>query len=161
MLGQRVITPYPIAHLEEPEAHLHKTLMERLARVLRESVLGDGGTPDVDQLWMATHHHYFAIADEFFDVSIDDQGATRVARRKRDEAVKHFYEPSPYWDTLRGLVQSGMSADTVVSLDAQGQPIRAKDVLASIEGDRRIANEFVEAATKAFVLSLTKDEPEK
>jgi ABC-type transport system involved in cytochrome c biogenesis ATPase subunit len=159
MLGQRVITPYPIAHVEEPEAHLHKTLMEPLARVLRDSVSGNGGVPDVDQLWMATHHHYFAIAPEFFDVSIDERGATQIARRKRDEAVKHFYEPSPYWDTLRGLVESGMSPDTVVSLDEEGQPIRAKDVLASIDGDRRVANAFVESATRAFVLSLTKDEP--
>jgi ABC-type transport system involved in cytochrome c biogenesis ATPase subunit len=160
MLGQRVITPYPIAQFEEPEAHLYKTLMEPLARVLRESVLGDGGTPDVDQLWMATHHHYFAISGEFFDVSLDDRGATRVARRKRDEAAEHFYEPSPYWDTLRGLLESGMSADTILSLDTEGQPIRAKDVLASIEGDRHVANEFVDAATRAFVLTLTKGEPE-
>src|SRR5262249_11783613 len=116
MLGQRVITPYPISMLEEPEAHLHKTLMEPLARVLRESVRGDGGTPDVDQLWMATHHPLFAIADEFYDVRLDHRGATRVERRKRDEAVKHFYEPSPYWETLRGLVTSGMSPDTVISL---------------------------------------------
>src|SRR5262249_14768671 len=50
MLGQRVITPYPIAHVEEPEAHLYKDLMDPLARVLRESVLGNGGPPDVDQL---------------------------------------------------------------------------------------------------------------
>jgi ABC-type transport system involved in cytochrome c biogenesis ATPase subunit len=159
MLGQQVITPSPIAQLEEPEAHLHKTLMEPLARILRESALGDGGTPDVDQLWMATHHHLFAIADEFFDVALDERGSTQVVRRKRDEAVKHFYEPSPYWDTLRGLVASGMSPDTVVSIDAAGQPVRARDVLASIDGDRRIANEFVEAATQAFVLSLAKDEP--
>ncbi len=159
MLGQRVITPYPIAHLEEPEAHLHKTLMEPFARVLRDSVLGDGGTPDVDQLWMATHHHLFAIADEFFDVSLDDKGATQVVRRKRDEAAKHFYEPSPYWDTLRGLVASGMSPDTVVSVTAEGQPIRAKEVLESIKGDRRLANAFVESATRAFVLSLAEEEP--
>jgi hypothetical protein len=159
MLGRQVITPFPIAQIEEPEAHLHKTLMEPLARILRESVLGDGGTPDVDQLWMATHHHLFAIADEFFDVALDERGSTQVVRRKRDEAVKHFYEPSPYWDTLRGLVASGMSPDTVVSIDAAGQPVRARDVLASIDGDRRIANEFVEAATQAFVLSLAKDEP--
>ena len=161
MLGQRVITPFPIAHVEEPEAHLHKALMEPLARVLRESVLGDGETPDVDQLWMATHHHYFAIANEFFDVSLDEQGATHVARRPRDEAAVHFYEPSPYWDTLRGLVESGMSSDTILSLDAQGQPITARAVLDSIKGDRRLANEFVGAATRAFVLSLAKDEPEK
>lgn len=161
MLGQRVITPFPIAHIEEPEAHLHRSLMEPLARILRESVMGDGAPPDVDQLWMATHHHHFAISDEFFDVSLDAQGSTRISRKKRDEAAVHFYEPSPYWDTLRGLVESGMSPDTVVSLDTEGRPVRAGDVLDSIQGDRRIANEFVEAATRAFVLSLAKNDEEK
>ncbi len=160
LLAQRVITPYPIAHVEEPEAHLHATFMEPLAKILRDSVLGDDGPPDVDQLWIATHHHAFAIAEEFFDVSLDDAGATRVERKKRDEAVKHFYEPSPYWDTLRDLVASGMSPETVVSIDDDGSPIRAGDVLASIRGDRRLANAFVKAATKAFVLSLAKDEKE-
>lgn len=157
MLAQRVITPFPITHLEEPEAHLHVTLMEKLAPILLESVLGDGSTPDVDQLWMATHHHMFAIAEEFFDVSLDDQGATNIVRRKRDEAVRHFYEPSPYWDTLRGLVESGLSAETVVSLDDQGNPVTARQVLDSIHGDRKLANQFVKAATEAFVLSLAKD----
>lgn len=161
MLAQRVITPHPVAHLEEPEAHLHKTLMEPLAALLRESVLGDGGPPDVDQLWMATHHHYFAIAQEFFDVSIGDEGQTLVERRKRDEAAVHFYEPSPYWDTLRGLVESGMSPDQVVSIDAQGAPVRAKDILASIQGDRHLADDFVRAATKAFVLTLVEDGSQK
>lgn len=161
MLAQRVITPFPIAQLEEPEAHLHKTLMEPLATLLLESVLGNDGAPDVDQLWMATHHHYFAIAEEYFDVSLDTVGQTMVRRRPRDEAAEHFYEPSPYWDTLRGLVKSGMSPDTTVSIDAHGQPIRAKDVIESLEGDQRLAREFVEAATKAFVLSLTEDGSEK
>lgn len=88
MLGQRVITPYPIAHVEEPEAHLHKNLMEPLARVLRDSVLGNGGAPDVDQLWMATHHDDFAIAPELFDVALDAKGATQIKRRKRDEVAE-------------------------------------------------------------------------
>jgi hypothetical protein len=90
MLAQRVITPYPIAHLEEPEAHLHKGLMEPLARVLRDSVLGNGESPNVDQLWLATHHPLFALADSFEDVSLDETGATRVIRRHRNEADVHF-----------------------------------------------------------------------
>jgi energy-coupling factor transporter ATP-binding protein EcfA2 len=161
LLGNRVITPYPIAHIEEPEAHLHTQLMGPFARGLRDSVLADGGPPDVDQLWMATHHHLFAIHEEYLDVSLDDRGATRVERRKREAAARHFYEPGPYWDTLRALVQCGMSADTVVSRNAEGQPIRARDVLASIEGDRRLADEFVRAATKAFTLSLVEEGPDK
>jgi energy-coupling factor transporter ATP-binding protein EcfA2 len=157
LLAQQVITPFPITQIEEPEAHLHLKLMEKLAPILRESVLGDGGTPDVDQLWMATHHHLFAISDEFFDVSLDQRGSTSVIRRKRDEVAKHFYEPSPYWDTLRTLVESGLNPESIVSLDDQGKPITAKQVLESIRGDRVLANQFVKAATEAFVLSLAKD----
>lgn len=157
LLAQRVITPFPITHIEEPEAHLHVTLMEKLAPILRESVLGNDGPPDVDQLWMATHHHKFALVDEFFDVSLDERGSTSIVRRKRDEAIKHFYEPSPYWDTLRGLVESGLNAETVVSVDDQGNPVTAQQILDSIHGDRRLADQFVKAATDAFVLSLAKD----
>jgi hypothetical protein len=157
LLGQRVITPFPIAHLEEPEAHLHKTLMEPLARVLHETVLGDGGTPDVDQLWMATHHHYFAIADEFFDVSLDAEGSTQVERRPREEAIKHFYEPHPYWETLRTLLEDKRLDEETILVEDESGPIRAKDVLSSMHGDRRVANRYVAAATKALVLSLARE----
>ena len=109
MLGQRVIAPSPIAHVEEPEAHLHKTLMDPLARVLCEAVLGDGGTPDVDQLWVATHHHLFAISEEFFDVSLDGAGSTQVEKRPREEAILHFYEPHPYWETSARSSRTGGS----------------------------------------------------
>jgi hypothetical protein len=39
---------------EEPEAHLHTSLMEPFAEVLLDSNAGKGGPPDVDQLWIAT-----------------------------------------------------------------------------------------------------------
>ncbi len=160
MLGQGVITPCPIAHLEEPEAHLHKTLMESFATVLRESAAGNGDAPDVDQLWIATHHRYFALSDEFFDVAIDERGGTNVARRKRDEVAKHFYEPSPYRDTLRLLLESGMAPETIVFVDEAGTQHRAIEVLESLEADGALARKFVDSATKAFVLSLIPDERE-
>jgi hypothetical protein len=155
IVAQAMLSGAAMVAVEEPEAHLHAPtsglyLRELLKRLVNEK--------HIDQLFIATHHHEFALADEFFDVSLDASGSTQVARRPRDEAVKHFYEPSPYWDTLRRLVGEGMSPDTVLLLDAEDQPIRARDVLASIEGDRRIADQFVQAATEAFVLSLGKDE---
>jgi ABC-type transport system involved in cytochrome c biogenesis ATPase subunit len=160
MLGQRVITPSPIAHLEEPEAHLHKKLMEPFARLLQESVSSGAENPDVDQIWIATHHRYFGIGDRFLDVSLDSNGATQVAWKKRDEVAEHLYEPSPYLATLRTLAESGLSPDTVVHRDEDGGPILLRDVLASIDGDGELARKFVEAATKAFVLSITEPEPE-
>jgi hypothetical protein len=158
ILAQAMLSGARTVGIEEPEAHLHAptsgvALHELLKRLVDEKY--------VDQLFIATHHHQFALAEEYLEVSLDAEGSTQVKPRPRDEAVKHFYEPSPYWDTLRKLVGEGMSPDTILLLDREGQPIRAKEVLASIEGDRRIADQFVEAATKAFVLSLAKDEPEK
>jgi hypothetical protein len=154
MLGQRVITPYPIAHVEEPEAHLHKSLMEPLARVLRESVLGDGGTPDVDQLWMATHHHLFAIADEFFDVWLDERGATRVEKKPRPKAAGHFYEPGPLWDALRSLLAAGLDPKTVIFRRRDGSPATAGQIEASEAGDRVIFNEWASFASEQVVLSM-------
>ena len=161
MLAQRIITPFPIAHVEEPEAHLHRAMMEPFAKLLRDTVLGNGAAPDVDQLWIATHHRYFSLTNEFFDVSLDEEGLTRVVRRPRDEAAVHFYEPSPYLDTLRQLVESGMNAGDIVYRDEDLGPVSAGDVLASIEGDQELALRFVESATRAFVLSLRQEDPEK
>jgi hypothetical protein len=157
MLGQQVITPYPIAQIEEPEAHLHTSLMEPLAKILHESVAGDGGRPDVDQLWIATHHHHFALAETYFDVSLDAQGATRVEKQPRDEAFKHFYEPHPYWETLRTLVEDERLDEETILVEDDAGPIRARDVLASIHGDRVVANRYVAAASRSLVLSLAEE----
>jgi ABC-type transport system involved in cytochrome c biogenesis ATPase subunit len=157
MLAQRVVTPYPIAQIEEPEAHLHASLMEPFARILHESVSRDSGTPDVDQLWIATHHHHFAIAEHFYDVSLDPKEGTKVEKRPREEAIKHFYEPHPYWETLRTLIEDKMlDPDTILVEDDSGA-IRARDVLSSMHGDRVIANRYVAASTKALVLSLAQE----
>jgi hypothetical protein len=154
MLAQRVITPYPIAQIEEPEAHLHTKLMEPFARVLRESVEGD--TPDVDQLWIATHHHHFALAPEYFDVRLVD-GATQVEKRPREEAMEHFYEPHPYWETLRTLLEDKLLDEETILFEDESGPLRAKDVLSSMRGDRRVANHYVAVATQALVLSLAQE----
>jgi hypothetical protein len=157
IIAQAVLSGARAVGIEEPEAHLHAPTSGRDLSLLLQRLVQE---KYIDQLFIATHHHQFAVAETFFDVSLDATGSTHVVPRPRDEAVKHFYEPSPYWDTLRGLVGAGMSPDAILLLDADGHPIRAKDVLASIEGDRRIADQFVEAATRAFVLSLAKDDQE-
>jgi AAA domain, putative AbiEii toxin, Type IV TA system len=155
MLGQRVITPYPIALLEEPEAHLHWTLMEPFARVLRESVLGDGGTPDVDQLWMATHHHLFAISEVFYDVRLDENGVTQVEQKKpRAKAGEHFYEPGPLWGALQSLLAAGLDRKTILFRRSDGSPATAGDIEASEAGDRALFNEWAAFASRQVVLSM-------
>jgi hypothetical protein len=155
MLAQRVITPFPIAQLEEPEAHLHTSLMEPFARVLAESVAGDGGTPDVDQLWIATHHHHFALALDYFDVQLVD-GATTVTRTPRAKSAVHFYEPGAIWEALRQLATSAKSRSAVVFRDAEGAPVTAAEILDSIDQDpeQRVAKEYARTMTEAMVLAM-------
>jgi hypothetical protein len=155
MLAQRVITPFPISHIEEPEAHLHTSLMEPFARALLESVAGEGGTPDVDQLWIATHHHHFALAREYFDVEMVD-GATKVTRKPRAKAAIHFYEPGPIWEALRQLATSAKERDAVVFRGVDGSPVTAEQILDSIDDDpeQRVAMEYARSMTQAMVLAM-------
>jgi ABC-type transport system involved in cytochrome c biogenesis ATPase subunit len=155
MLAQRVITPHPIAFLEEPEAHLHPTLMDPLAKVLVDSLAGQSGVPDVDQLWIATHHHFFALALEYFDVKLTD-GATEVVRLPRAKAAPHFYEPGPIWEALRQLAHSAAQRDAVVFRAKDGRPVTAGEVLDSIEKDpkQEVAMEYARAMTYAMVQAM-------
>jgi hypothetical protein len=158
MLAQRVITPSPIAHVEEPEAHLHTTLMEPFARILYESVTGvtgDGGPPDVDQLWIATHHHHFALALEYFDVQLAG-GETTVTMKPRAKAATNFYEPGPIWEALRQLATSAKTRSAVVFRGADGAPVTAAQILDSIDNDpeQRLAKEYAREMTEAMVLAM-------
>jgi hypothetical protein len=155
LLGQRVITPFPIGQLEEPEAHLYRDHLLRLADVLRDSIANGSGQPDIDQLWISTHHHAFAIADEFLDVSLDDTGATQVRKRPRSEGAWHFWEPGPLWDALRQLVQDGLPTNTVIFHD-DGKEVRASEIEKDIRENGPLAKRFVKVATEAVVRSLRK-----
>lgn len=155
MLAQRVITPFPISLLEEPEAHLHTGLMDPFARVLLDSVAGADGPPDVDQLWIATHHHQFALALEYFDVRLVN-GATEVRRLPRAKAAAHFFEPGPIWEALRQLASSARERDAVVFRDASGEAVTAAQILDSIEKDpeQRVARDYARAMTEAMVQAM-------
>jgi energy-coupling factor transporter ATP-binding protein EcfA2 len=155
MLAQRVITQSPIALVEEPEAHLHTTLMGKLAKILLDSVSGEDGRPDVDQLWIATHHHHFALARDYFDVQLVD-GATTVSKKPRALAARHFYEPGPIWEALRQLASSAKERQAVVFRNAEGQKVTAGQILESIENDpeQRVAMEYARTMTEAMVLAM-------
>ena len=155
MAADALVERRPIVMIEEPEAHLHSSLMEAFARFLRLEAEESGGDSPIDQVWISTHHHAFAIAPEYFEVEHDAESGTRVRRRDRAYAAPHFYEPGPMWEALRALAES-TSPDTVVMHDGKGQPITAAAILDSIEGDRELANDFAEAATRAIVTRFRK-----
>lgn len=160
LLGGIFANPSAIVMIEEPEAHLHKDTMLSLAEYFQVAVEDVNGIPDIDQLWLETHHHAFALALEYLDVSKDGEGWTKVQKKPRSRAIEHFYEPSPFWEALRQLVADALEDDDVVFRDASGQPVTAGNIRESIEGDREIANEYVKALTEMTVASLRRKSKE-
>jgi len=148
-----LVSATPVVQIEEPEAHLHKSLMLRLAKLLERVV----EKHDVDQLFIATHHHAFAIASTYYDVTYDDEYGTRAIPTEREKASKHFYEPGPLWDALRALVASGLRENAVLFRDEFGNPVHAREVLASIEQEGLLAKTFVEEMTKTIILSMREE----
>jgi len=110
---------------------------------------------------LATHHHLFTLGKKYIDVSLDSNGWTKVEEKPREKAATHFYEPSPFWDALKSFMESGMRDDSVLFKDETGRPVHASEVKSSIEGDRKLANKFVEAATEAAVLSFRRKSEKK
>jgi hypothetical protein len=157
MVASMFLNASPILQMEEPEAHLHSQRMIPLAHYLQQAVTPTSGDPVIDQLWLETHHHAFAISPYYLDVSMDYDGWTQAAMTKRSQAIKHFYEPGPFWEALRQLVDSALNDDTVVFRDASGLAITASMVKDSIEGDRILANEYAQAMTDAAVLALRRN----
>lgn len=155
MAAEVLVQRRPIVVIEEPEAHLHAELMEQFARFLRIEAEEASEQSPIDQLWISTHHHAFTIAPEYFEVEHDPVRGTRVQRRDRAYAVKHFYEPGPLWEALRSYASSA-SRETVVMRDRNGSPVTAGEILDSIAGDRVRANEFADAATRTIVRGFRK-----
>ncbi len=157
LLAQRVLDSSPVVQLEEPEAHLHTALMRPLAALLLSAVQPRGEAHDapIDQLWIATHHHLFAIDREFFEVTLKN-GETVVERKNRAQAAQHFYEPGALWDALRSLLDHGLSPDTVIFRTADGNSVTAQQILESEKTvDQALFKEWVVQTTEQVVLSMT------
>lgn len=157
LMAQLLIEGRPIVQLEEPEAHLHHVLMEQFARELTSMVSPPAGErPEVDQLWIATHHHRFALAEEFFDVSYSTERGTTVERLPRARAAKHFYEPGPLWEVFRSLAETALSPESVVFFDAERKPVTARALDEAIRAEAPIAREWAKQLTEYMVLAMKK-----
>ncbi len=148
-----LVAATPVVQIEEPEAHLHKKLMLRLADLLVRIV----DEHDVDQIFIATHHHAFAIAPRYYDITYDDAHGTRAVATDRAKAIGHFYEPGPLWDALRSLVDSGLRENAALFRDEAGNLVHARDVLASIKTEGPLAKKFAEEMTKTILLSMREE----
>lgn len=162
MMAQLFLAARPVMQIEEPEAHLHHETMKHLARELRALVSPeDGAAPEVDQLWIATHHHRFALAPKFYDVTYDQEHGTTVTQKDRREAANHFYEPGPLWEVFRTLAHNSLRDDTVVFWDKDGNPVTTKALADAIEHEDPVAKEWAAALTEFMILSMKKRDTAK
>lgn len=145
-----------IVMIEEPEAHLHRNMVLDLAEFFKREMNPEGANDTfvINQLWIETHHHAFALAAFYLDVSMNEEGWTEVRIERRSRAIEHFYEPSPFWDALRQLVAEAIDEEDVVFQDAKGLPVTAKMLKESIDGDRALANEYASAMTEMAIMAM-------
>lgn len=118
LASELLLTRPMLLHFSEPEAHLHASMMQPLANYLRELVVpeAEDATPQVDQLWLETHHRLFALDRDFWDVSLVD-GWTVVKKRPRREGFVHYFEPGPFLGLLREHLDAGGDPDAPAYVD--------------------------------------------
>jgi hypothetical protein len=153
MLGQALLRDSHAVGIEEPEAHLHAPtsglhLRQLLERLVNENYL--------DQLFIATHSNLFDLDPTgYFDVSLDERGATRVERKQglSEIDLRHLYEPGPAKHALADFL-SYMDADTVVFRRSDGSPVSAREMLDMLQRDDPVALEFLRDVHGAAVRAV-------
>lgn len=140
MVAPILLTGSRIIAVEEPEAHLHAPTLGRELRTIFQSLVTDDR---VDQLFIATHSNLFDLdLTGYWDVSLVD-GETRVARKHLDEIDhRHLYEPGPAKHQLQELLR--LSGDEIVFRTADGRAMTAKAMLAALQNDEDVAQNFLE-----------------
>lgn len=140
MVAPILLTGSRIIAVEEPEAHLHAPTLGRELRTIFQSLVTD---ERVDQLFIATHSNLFDLdLTGYWDVSLVD-GETRVARKHLDEIDhRHLYEPGPAKHQLQELLR--LSGDEIVFRTADGRAVTAKAMLAALQNDEDVAQNFLE-----------------
>ncbi len=88
VLGQIFLNNHQIIAIEEPEMNLSPQYQQYLLVALRE-LMQD---PDVtlNQLFISTHSPYFEFEENFFDVTMDEAGATHVEKLPIEKRGHYF-----------------------------------------------------------------------
>ena len=152
ILGQALLRGTYAVAIEEPEAHLHAPtngihLRHLLERLVTEGYLG--------QLFIATHSNLFDLDPTgYYDVSLDEQGATRVERKPLSEIDRqHLYEPGPAKHALAEFLRY-MEADAIVFRRPDGSPISVSEMLDMLQRDDNTALEFLRDVHGAAVRAV-------
>ena len=152
ILGQALLRDPDVVGIEEPEAHLHAPTSGRHLRQLLERLVNEHY---LDQLFIATHSNLFDLdATGYYDVSLDEHGATRIERKPLSEIDRqHLYEPGPAKHALADFL-SYMDADAVVFRRSDGSPVGAGEMLDMLQRDDEVAVEFLRDVHGAAVRAV-------
>ncbi|MDM8532096.1 AAA family ATPase [Anaerolineales bacterium HSG25] len=88
VLGQIFLNDYPIVAIEEPEMNLSPQYQQYLLVALKK-IMADPAV-SLRQLFISTHSPYFEFAENFYDVTKDEQGMTQVAQRPLNQRARYF-----------------------------------------------------------------------
>ncbi len=88
VLGQVFLNDFPVIALEEPEMNLapqrQQELMVALRRLMQDPAV------KLNQLFISTHSPYFEFSENFYDVTLDEDGHTQVRRTTPQDWSAHF-----------------------------------------------------------------------
>lgn len=88
VLGQVFLNDYPVIALEEPEMNLSPQRQQDLMIALRK--LMDDPAVTLRQLFISTHSPYFEFSENFYDVTLDENGHTKVKKPTEQDWSSHF-----------------------------------------------------------------------
>jgi AAA ATPase domain/AAA domain, putative AbiEii toxin, Type IV TA system len=152
ILGQALLREADVVAIEEPEAHLHAPTSGLHLRQLLHRLVTEGY---LDQLFIATHSNLFDLDPTgYYDVSLDERGATRVERKPLSEIDdRHLYEPGPAKHALTEFLRF-MEADAIVFRRPDGSPVSVSEMLDMLQRDDPVAVEFLRDVHGAAVRAV-------
>jgi hypothetical protein len=155
LLAWACLSGAAIVALEEPESHLHWTKQQLVREALEKLVSSKEMYPR--QLFIESHSHEFQFGNSYWDVSLGDKDESHVERKPNSDAYKHFHEPGPIRDALRGLLKGSMRPEDLLYRTVDGRAMSAGEMLELLDRNDPAALSFLDDAARA-VLRLMANE---